>query len=63
MTVAGRNNILGSIPQDRGRDEEPDNSDEYGRCPNCGCQVHITDMGTENGQVCCCHCYQELRNN
>ena len=37
------------------------NEDEYGSCPNCGESVHITEMGSEDGVVCCRHCYQAVR--
>ena len=41
--------------------EEENKEDEYGECPNCGTPVHISEMGKENGTVCCRYCYQEVR--
>lgn len=44
-------------------EEENHNEDEYGRCPNCGSTpVHVSEMGRENGTVCCKYCYQDVRN-
>ena len=34
--------------------------DEYGSCPNCEAQgIHLSELGEENGKVCCKFCYQE----
>lgn len=36
--------------------------DEYGPCPNCGSSpVHISDLGNENGIICCKFCYFQVR--
>lgn len=41
-------------------DEEVDYS-EFGRCPNCGTTVHISQLGNEGGMTCCFACYESLR--
>lgn len=43
--------------------EEIDYS-EYGNCPNCNAQwVHVSQLGRENGVMCCVNCYQDVRAN
>lgn len=43
---------------------EKEDLDEYGSCPNCNAQgIHISELGEENGKVCCLHCYEAERNN
>lgn len=41
-------------------EELQNNMDEYGKCPNCGAIVHISEMGDKNGTTCCVNCYQSL---
>jgi len=36
--------------------------DEYGFCPNCKApNIHISELGEENGIVVCKHCYQSVK--
>lgn len=43
-------------------EEEIDYS-EWGNCPNCGRQVHESQMGNECGIICCHYCCQNVINN
>ena len=42
--------------------EEDYQEEGGGSCPNCGKSVYISEMGSENGTICCKYCYEEVRN-